>query len=116
MEIKRIDCRPGCARVVIHNHTAYFTGHVASGQQTTLREQAAAVCARYDELFAQFHLKKEHILMANCYLKNIKDAPQYHEVFNAWTGAECPPAGCCVQAELEAQEVLIELALIVAVE
>lgn len=116
MDIKRIDLRPGCARVVIHNHVAYFTGHVAAGRQPTLREQTAAVCARYDELFAQFGLKKENILMANCYLKNVKDAAQYQEVFNAWTGAENPPAGCCVQAELEEPDFLLELALIVAVE
>lgn len=116
MEIKRFDCRPGCARVVIHNQVAYFTGHVAAGKQATLREQTAAVCARYDQLFTQFHLKKEHILMANCYLKNIQDAGEFHEIFDAWVGGETPPAGCCVQAELEDPELLIELALIVAME
>lgn len=116
MELKRFDCRPGCARAVIHNHVAYFTGHVAAGRQPTLREQTAAVCSRYDQLFEELQLKKENILMANCYLKNVGDAAEYHEVFDAWTGAETPPAGCCVQAELEDPELLIELALIVAVE
>ena len=116
MEIKRFDLRPGCARLVIHNHVAYFTGHVAAGRQATLREQTAAVCARYDELFAQFGMKKENILMANCYLKNIQDSAEYQEIFNAWTGAEHPPAGCCVQAELEDPAFLLELSLIVAVD
>lgn len=116
MEIQRIDKNPGCSRVVIHNHVAYFTGHVAAGRQPTLREQTAAVCARYDELFARFGMKKENILMANCFLKNIKDFKEYSDVFNAWTGAENPPAGCCVQAELEEPDLLLELALIVAVD
>lgn len=61
-------------------------------------------------------MKKENILMANCYLKNIQDVAEYQEIFNEWTGAENPPAGCCVQAELEDPALLLELALIVAVE
>lgn len=116
MKIERYDLRPGCARLVIHKHVAYFTGHVAAGKQPTLKEQTAAVCARYDELFARFGLKKENILMANCFLKDIKQFQEYAEVFNAWTGVENPPAGCCVEAELEEPELLLELALIVAVD
>lgn len=67
MEIQRFDKRPGCSRVVIHNHVAYFTGHVAAGKQPTLREQGEAVLKRYDELFERFGLKKENILYSNAY-------------------------------------------------
>lgn len=75
MEIQRFDKRPGCSRVVIHNHVAYFTGHVAAGKQPTLREQGEAVLKRYDELFERFGLKKRifctQTLMCRIY-QNIK--------------------------------------------
>lgn len=53
MEIQRFDKRPGCSRVVIHNHVAYFTGHVAAGKQPTLREQGEAVLKRYVSIYLE---------------------------------------------------------------
>lgn len=117
MEIKRIDCRPGTARVVIHNNVAYFTGHVAAGKQATLKEQVAAVFARYDELFAKFGMKKENILFANAYLKDISTfREEYEALLMEWVGTEHAPAGVAVQAQCADPDYLIELALIVAVD
>ncbi len=118
MAIEKFDVGPGGSRLVIHNNVAYFTGHV-SPFTNTLREQTMGLCKRYDELFAQFGLKKENILMANIYLQNINDLVQFDEVFHEWVGAEHPPAGVAVQAPPEfktedGKDILVELALIVA--
>ncbi len=116
MEIKRFDVRHGTSRVVFHNGVAYFTGHVAAGKQATLREQTLAVCARYDELFEKFGLKKENILMNNSYISDMSMIDEFSEVFHDWVGGETPPAGVAVEAKMSSPEYLLEMALIVAVE
>ena len=118
--IRRYDRRPGCSRVVIHNGVAYFTGHV-SPFAPTLREQTEGVCKRYDELFAQYGMKKENILMANAYIKDMSKFSEYDEVFKAWVGTDHAPAGVAVQAQPDqtsalGDNILVELALIVAVD
>lgn len=115
MNIKRYDVKPGLSRVVVHNNVAYFTGHVAAGKQSTLKEQGATVLARYDELFERFGFKKENILMYNAYVKDISNYDDFRVIFREWLG-ESAPAGVAVQAECSDPEYLIELALIVAVE
>ncbi len=118
--IRRYDRRPGCSRFVVHNGVAYFTGHVSPFAKT-LREQTEGVCKRYDELFAQYGLKKENILMANAYIKDMSKFTEYDEVFKAWVGTDHAPAGVAVQAPPDqtselGDNILLELALIVAVE
>lgn len=117
--IQRVDKAPGCSRFVIHNGVAYFTGHVSPFAKT-LREQTEGVCKRYDELFALHGLKKENILMANAYIKDMSQFKEYAEVFNAWVGTDNAPAGVAVQAMPDqsselGDNILVELALIVAV-
>lgn len=118
MAIERYDVGPGSSRVVIHNDVAYFTGHV-SPFTDTLREQTEGLCKRYDELLPQFGLKKENIIMANIYLRDISQFSEFKEVFHAWVGGEHPPAGVAVQAPPEfktedGKDILVEVALIVA--
>lgn len=115
MEIKRLDAAPGSARLVIHNHVAYFTGHVSREPFPTLREQTQALVKRYDELFAQFGLKRENILMYNGYFADLDKLPEFFEVFNPWVGTH-GPAGVTVGVSGIGDGRLVELALIVAVD
>ncbi|MCI8441011.1 MAG: hypothetical protein HFG27_00570 [Provencibacterium sp.] len=116
MEIKRFDKRPGCSRLVIHNHVAYFTGHSARPEFKTMKEQTRAVCERYDELFAQFGLKKENIIMMNAYLKDISMIGDFKEVYEEWLAGEVAPAGVAVQAPPSGEGNLLELQFIMAVD
>lgn len=118
MAIERYDITPGGSRLVIHNDIAYFTGHVSPFTQT-ISEQTAGICKRYDELLPQFGLKKENILMANIYMRDISQQAEFDAVFHEWVGSENPPAGVAVQAPPElktedGQDILVEVALIVA--
>ena len=79
------------------------------------------MCKRYDELFAQYGMKKENILMANAYIKDMSKFSEYDEVFKAWVGTDHAPAGVAVQAQPDqtsalGDNILVELALIVAVD
>lgn len=113
--IKRIDPCGSSARVTVHNGVAYFTGHVSKEPYPTLKEQTAAVLARYDELFAQFGMKKENILMLNAYFRDISKISEFFEVYDPWIG-DVHPAGLTVQAECITETKLVEICFIVAVD
>ena len=107
---------PGC-RMVEYDGMAYFTGHVYP-KVDTLGEQVAGVLNRYDELFEKFGLKKENVIAANGFIKNMAHYGEIAEPFNAYFG-ENPPAGVIVEAPPRQNtpfgpKLEIELALFVA--
>lgn len=114
-KIKRIDCAGSSARVAIHNGVAYFTGHVSKEPYPTLKEQTAAVLARYDELFEQFGMRKENIIMLNAYFRDIKQISEFFEVYDKWIEGVYP-AGLTVEAPCITDSRLVEICFIVAVD
>jgi len=115
MKIIRLDKNGNSARVTIHNGVAYFTGHVSREPYPTLKEQTAAVLARYDELFAQFGMKKENILMLNAYFRDISKISEFFEVYDKWIEGVYP-AGLTVEAPCITESKLVEICFIVAVD
>lgn len=107
--------RPDGGRLAIHNKVAYFTGHVSKEPYPTLKEQTKAVLARYDELFEQFGLKKENIIMMNAYFRDISKISEFFEEYDAWRG-DIAPAGVTVEAPCITKTKLVEISFIVAVE
>ena len=86
--------RPDGGRLAIHNKVAYFAGHVSKEPYPTIEEQTQALCDRYDELFAQFGLKKENIIMFNAYFRDISMAKPFLGVLEQWlqTHTDSPAA------------------------
>ncbi len=111
---ERIECGKTMSRAVIKNGVIHFSGHVAAGKQPTMREQAAALFARYDELLKLCGSNKEHIIFANIYVTDMKLKPEFNEVWNSWIPENCAPARVCVECGLE-QGYLVEMALIAEV-
>ncbi len=114
VKIERIDQNKGASRIVKYHGIAYFTGHSARPGFKTLREQTQAVLARYDELFALHHLKKENIITMNAYLADIGMIDEFNEVYEAWIGGVNAPAGVAVEAKPMGEGNLLELAFNVA--
>ena len=115
--IQHIDTAHGLSRVVIHNGVAWFTGHSARPGFDTLAEQTQAVVDRYEELFAQFGLKKQNILMFNAYVADISKVDEFNQVFYPWLEKDgCAAAGVCVEAKPAGENNLLELQLIVAID
>ena len=114
-----LDFKPGgAARVVFSHNLAWFTGHAAP-QYATLREQAAAVLRRYDELFEQFGLLKKNIVYSVCFLKNADDEEEFADEYFKWIDPKNPPAGYTVtgvpiQHSPVGDNILIELQFLVA--
>ena len=117
MEIIRYDATLGHARVVIHNHVAYFTDHVARKELglTTVKDQTAAILERFDELFERFGMRKEHILLMTAYLRDISKLSEFDDSWHAWIGDKDVPAAIAIQAP-PAEDYLIAISVNVAVE
>ncbi len=99
MEIKRYDTTATMSRVTEHNGILYFCGHVAAKGES-MTEQAHALFARFDELFAQFGTDKDHMLMATIYMPDISLKGEFNAVWDQWITDGCAPARVCVQAGL----------------
>ena len=99
MEIKRYDTTATMSRVTEYDGVLYFCGHVAARGET-VEEQAEALFARFDELFAQFGTDKDHMLMATIYMPDIRDKEAFNRVWDKWITKGCAPARVCVQAGL----------------
>lgn len=119
MSIKHLDVgKGGYSRVTFSDHLAFFTGHAAP-QYKTVKEQAEGILKRYDELFAQFGLKKSNILYSTCFMKNADDEDEFTDVYFQWIDPQNPPAGVTVtglpiQHSPVGDNVLMELSFIVA--
>lgn len=88
------------------------------GARVSLAISFAGVLNRYDELFEKFGLKKENVIAANGFIKNMAHYGEIAEPFNAYFG-ENPPAGVIVEAPPRQNtpfgpKLEIELALFVA--
>lgn len=109
--IERIETGKTMSRAVVRDGLIYFSGHVAAGKQLTMREQAQALCVRYDELLNQYGSDKDHILVANIYIADINLKNEFNEVWNNWINQGCAPARLCVEVKLE-DAYLVEMTLI----
>ena len=114
--IVRRDVVPGMSRVVEYNGLAWFTGHSARPEFVGTLEQTKALCARYDELFAQFGYRKENLVMMYGFMADIEE---YKDFDAGKAGFECPDApaaGVLVQARPSGEGNRLELQYILALD
>jgi len=98
---ERIECGKTMSRAVVRDGVIYFSGHVAAGKQPTIKEQAAALCKRYDELLRISGSDPSHIMFASIYITDMSLKPEFNEVWNEWIPEGCAPGRVCVECKLE---------------
>ena len=113
MEILRYDTGATMSRVTEVNGLLFFSGHVAA-QGETMEEQANALFARFDELFAQFGTHKDRMVMATIYMPDIAQKEEFNAVWDKWITPGCAPARACVQAGLGDTPYRMEISVIAA--
>lgn len=103
------------SRVVIHNGLAYFSGHVDGKKHRTMREQAEALFARYDQLLSEVGSDKYHLLSATVYVSDMNLKEDFNAAWHEWQDrADCLPRRVCVQVVLD-QGFFVEMSLIAEV-
>ena len=107
---------PRMSQVVVHNGVVYCSGQVGSTATVspTVREQTIETLEKCDKLLAMAGTDKSRILTSMCWLRDIKDAPEFNAVYNAWIDPDNKPARACVQSELARPELLVEVQITAA--
>jgi enamine deaminase RidA (YjgF/YER057c/UK114 family) len=99
---------PRMSQVVIHNGIVYCSGQVGPNFNT-VREQTIETLERCEKLLELAGTDKSRLLTSMCWLRDIKDAPEFNAVYNEWIDAENKPTRACVQAELARPDLLVEV-------
>ncbi len=85
------------------------------GQAEDIHGQTREVLAKIDALLAEAGSRKERILSATIYLKDIaRDFAALNEVWTQWLPTGQAPSRTTVQAELARPSVLVEITVVAA--
>ncbi|MDG1122767.1 MAG: RidA family protein [Glaciecola sp.] len=111
-QITRLRTGPKLSRIVKYNGIVYLCGQVDehyNDHKDDLIAQTQATLARIDEHLAEAGTDKSKLLYATVYIKDITQAGQVNEIWNAWL-VDCePPARSCVQAQMANPNILVEI-------
>ena len=95
--------------VTEYNGILYLTGRTC-GDYPDIKGQTKGVLAIIDETLAKYGSDKEHILRVQIFLQDVlRDFDQMNEVWEEWVVKGKEPARATVQAEMAADDRLVEM-------
>ncbi len=104
------------SHVLVHNGIAYVTGQVPADRSQDVAGQTEQVLARIDELLAKAGTDKSKILFAQVWLKHVvSDFAAMNKAWEGWIPETALPARATVEANLAAENILVEIAVQAAV-
>jgi enamine deaminase RidA (YjgF/YER057c/UK114 family) len=107
------DNGPIISRAVTHGDRVYICGITGdAGGDITVQTKRAL--ERIDELLQRAGTDKSRALTAQVWLSDIRLFRQHNAAWNAWVDPQNPPVRACVQAELTAPGLLVEIMLTAA--
>lgn len=113
MNIERFEGTGRMSKAVRFGGTLYLCGQT-SREGGDVQAQTKEVLKKIDELLEKYGSDKDHILSATIYIKDMGDFAAMNEIWDAWVNDGCEPARACVQAEMAAPSILVEISIIAA--
>lgn len=105
------------SHVLVHNGIAYVTGQVPADRNQDVAGQTVQVLARIDDLLAKAGTDKSKILFAQVWLKHVvSDFAAMNKAWEDWIPEDALPARATVEANLAAENILVEIAVQAAVD
>jgi enamine deaminase RidA (YjgF/YER057c/UK114 family) len=102
------DGKPIISRAVAHSDRVYICGMVGDPVGDVVAQTRQAL-GRIDDLLAQAGTDKSKLLTAQVWLSDMRLFRQHNAAWNEWVDSERPPVRACVQAELFAPGLLVEI-------
>ena len=108
---KIIRTEPGAilSKAVEYHGFVYLPGITSRDTKLDIKGQTADVLAQIDQLLETHGTDKTRLLQALIWVRNIKDRDAMNEVWTPWLPKEGAPVRACVQAEMAAPDVLVEI-------
>lgn len=104
------------SHALVYNGIVYITGQVPADRTQDVGGQTTQVLARIDELLAEAGSDKSHILFAQVWLKHaVKDFAAMNAAWDVWVPKDALPARATAEANLAAENILVEIAVQAAV-
>ncbi|UVE17690.1 RidA family protein [Pseudomonas sp. LS44] len=117
MAIQRLRTESRYSEIVIHRGTVYLAGQLADDLSGDVRQQTRETLASIDKLLAEAGSDKSRILSATIYLKDISaDYAGLNAEWDAWLTPGTAPARACVEANMYAPAVLVEISIVAALD
>jgi enamine deaminase RidA (YjgF/YER057c/UK114 family) len=92
VSIKRIQTGPRMSQAVIHNHTLYLAGQVASGAPAgSVAEQTKDILSKIDALLAEAETDESKILSATIWLTDMSTFSENERGLGSLGRADCYP-------------------------
>ena len=114
MEPTRIATNDRLSAAVCFDALVFLSGQVP-GQAEDIHGQTREVLAKIDALLAEAGSRKERILSATIYLKDIDaDFEGMNRVWDQWLPRGVAPARATVEAKLCEPEILVEMSVVAA--
>jgi enamine deaminase RidA (YjgF/YER057c/UK114 family) len=108
-KIIRTEPGPILSKAVEYHGFVYLPGITARDTKQDIKGQTADVLAQIDAMLEHHGTDKTRLLQATIWVKHIKDRVLMNEVWTPWLPKDGAPARACVQAEMAAPEVLVEI-------
>ncbi len=113
MAIERHDItsgdRPRMSRCVVHGDTVYLAGLTASDRSADVTGQTKQILDMIDSYLATAGTDKSKLLQAQIWLTDTANFAAMNSAWNDWVDENNPPVRACVQAELMAPDLLVEI-------
>ena len=108
---KIIRTEPGAilSKAVEYHGFVYLPGITARDTSKDIKGQTADVLEQIDAMLEHHGTDKTRLLQAIIWVKDITQRGAMNEVWTPWIPAEGPPVRACVQAEMAAPRVLVEI-------
>ena len=110
--ITRTQTSPILSRAVEYHGSISTSGLGARYSAGDVTAQTTDILEQADALLEEHGTDRTRLLQAQIFLKRIEDRDAVNAVWRVWLPEGLAPARACVQAELAAPELLVEIMLI----
>ena len=116
MSIERLEIGPRMSQAVIHNHTVYLAGQVASDDAGDgVYEQTCSALAAIDRLLEASGSDKSRLLSATIWLTDMDTFSEMNRAWDGWVLPGATPARATVlSARLAAPYYRVEIGVVAA--
>ena len=97
------------SKAVEYHGFVYLQGVTARDTSKDIKGQTADVLAQIDALLEQHGTDNTRLLEALIWVKDIKQRGAMNEIWTPWLPKGAAPARACVQSDLAAPEILVEI-------
>ncbi len=115
-EIKRVQPSQRMSQAVVCGPMVYLAGQVASDTNADAAGQTRQILDKIDQLLTSVGSSSGHMVSATVWLSDMSQFSAVNEVWDAWVPAGQAPTRACVEARLARPELLVEIAVVAALQ